>query len=86
MTDPSDSAAWVIPVTDPGPPPPVTVSVDNASCQRYGICQHEAPGVFDLGADGRLRYQSRPDGDTRAVRQAARCCPTQAITLTERPR
>lgn len=86
MTDPGPSAAR-IPVTDPGPPPPVTVSVDNSRCQRYGICQSEAPAVFDLGADGRLRYQNRPvGGDTDRVRQAARCCPTQAITLTERRR
>jgi ferredoxin len=85
MTDPGHSAARV-PVTDPGPPPPVTVSVDNSLCQRYGLCQQEASAVFDLGADGRLRYQSRPAGDTDRARQAARCCPTQAITLTERRR
>ncbi|PND54510.1 ferredoxin [Mycobacterium sp. ENV421] len=65
--------------------PPVTVSVDKSHCQLYGICQAEAPDVFDLGADGRLRYHSRAaGGDSDAVRQAARCCPTQAITLTER--
>lgn len=67
--------------------PPMTVSVDKSHCQLYGICQSEAPTVFDLGADGRLRYQSRPAAaDTDQVRQAARCCPTQAITLSERRR
>lgn len=73
------------PTVDPSPPATVTVSVDNSRCQRYGYCQQEAPTAFELGADGRLRYPSRPNGDTTdQVRQAARCCPTQAITLTER--
>jgi ferredoxin len=66
--------------------PPVTVSVDKSHCQLYGICQSEAPTVFDLGTDGRLRHLSRSAADTDQVRQAARCCPTQAITLTERHR
>jgi ferredoxin len=58
--------------------PPVTVSVDKNHCQLYGICVQEAPTVFDLGADGRLRYQSRAaSDDTCPVRQAARCCPTR---------
>jgi ferredoxin len=74
-------------MVDSAPRPPVTVSVDNSLCQRYGICQQEAATVFDLGADGRLRYQSRPAQDNvEQVRQAARCCPTQAISLTETSR
>lgn len=86
MSDTGPSAAR-FPVTDPGPTPPVTVSVDKSHCQLYGICEHEAPTVFDLGADGRLRYQRGPaPAVTDQVRQAARCCPTQAITLTERRR
>lgn len=60
----------------------VGVDVDNTQCHLFGICQQEAPTVFDLGPDGRLRYQAHPPaGDVAAVRQAARCCPMQAITL-----
>ncbi|MFB7445813.1 ferredoxin [Streptomyces mirabilis] len=67
--------------------PPVRVSVDNNHCELYGICHQEAPEVFDLGPDGRLRYDAAPDAShTPAVRQAARCCPMQAITLTQEPR
>jgi ferredoxin len=85
MTTPR--SAHRFPTADPAAPAPVTVSVDNAHCQRYGICQHEAPDAFQLGEDGRLRYHSAPADDTiERVRQAARCCPTQAITLTERRR
>ncbi|MEK2479284.1 ferredoxin [Streptomyces noursei] len=64
--------------------PPVRISVDNNHCELYGICQQEAPEVFHLGEDGRLRYTPAPAGaHTPAVRQAARCCPMQAITLTQ---
>ncbi|MER6331420.1 ferredoxin [Streptomyces sp. NPDC001034] len=64
--------------------PAVRVSVDNNHCELYAICQQEAPEVFDLAADGRLRYDATPDAaHTPAVRQAARCCPMQAITLTQ---
>lgn len=60
----------------------VDVDVDNNRCQRFAICQQEAPEVFDLGPDGRLRYEAHPDRrHTYRVVQAARCCPMQAITL-----
>ena len=65
----------------------VGVSVDNGHCELYAICQQEAPEVFELGPDGRLRYDARPAAQhTQEVRQAARCCPMQAITLTEEAR
>lgn len=70
-----------VPVADA---PPVRVSVDNNHCELYAICQQEAPEVFDLGLDGRLRYDATPSAaHTPAVRQAARCCPMQAITLSQ---
>lgn len=59
-------------------------SVNNTHCELYGICEQEAPGVFELRVDGRLRYAARPGQEHLAgVRQAARCCPMQAITVTE---
>ncbi len=65
--------------------PAVQVAVDNTHCAVFGICVQEAPAVFDLGVDGRLRYDARPaPADTARVRQAARVCPMQAITVTGR--
>jgi ferredoxin len=62
----------------------VSVSVDNNHCHRYAICQQEAPGVFELTHDGRLSYSAIPDPRRlEAVRQAARLCPMQAITIRE---
>lgn len=67
-----------------GRPPRTTVSVDNNRCHLYAICQMEAPEVFDVGTDGRLRYVGSPPADRRAeVRQAARLCPMQAIAVRE---
>lgn len=61
------------------------VSVDANWCALFGWCQQEAPGVFELGEDGRLRYAALAGpGQVQAVRQAARICPMQAITVTER--
>ena len=58
------------------------ISVDNDRCELYGICQWEAPGIFELDRDGRLRYRRQltvDDFDQAAA--AARCCPMQAIVL-----
>jgi ferredoxin len=61
-----------------------TVSVDNNRCHLYAICQMEAPATFDLGHDGRLRYDDSPPEHLRPqVEQAARLCPMQAIALRE---
>lgn len=65
-------------------PERLLVSVDNNHCERFALCQQEAPAVFELGADGRLRYDTTPaPAEGPAVRQAARVCPMQAITLGE---
>ncbi|MCC9311577.1 ferredoxin [Kitasatospora sp. RB6PN24] len=67
-----------------GEPERLKVSIDNNHCELFGLCQQEAPTVFDLGPDGRLRYDANPKAaDGPAVRQAARVCPMQAITLRE---
>ncbi|SEF36203.1 Ferredoxin [Amycolatopsis pretoriensis] len=56
------------------------VDVDGHRCHSYGVCQSEAPGVFQLGQDGRLEYEKRPGaGETPNVRAAARACPMRAI-------
>ncbi|MGF7235545.1 MAG: ferredoxin [Frankia sp.] len=61
-----------------------TVSVDNNRCHLYAICQMEAPASFEVGRDGRLRYDMSPPGERLGeVRQAARLCPMQAIKVRE---
>lgn len=61
---------------------PAVVSVDNNRCHLYAICQQEAPASFLLAEDHRLYYDASPPSHQMAsVRQAARLCPMQAITL-----
>lgn len=58
------------------------ISVDNDRCEVYGICVWEAPGLFQLDKDGRLRYRRQlEEGDFDQAAAAARCCPMQAIVL-----
>lgn len=67
------------------PPARVRVSVDNGHCHLFGLCQQEAPEVFNLGPDGRLRYTPAPaPSETGQVLQAARICPMAAISITVR--
>jgi len=63
----------------------VRVSVHNGHCHKYAICQQEAPEVFRLRSDTRLDYDTHPPAElTGQVRQAARLCPMQAISLQQR--
>ena len=77
-TEPDSAPApRTLPVT-----PAVAVAVHNGHCQHYGICQQEAPAVFTLRSPTRLNYRTHPEpAQTGAVRQAARLCPTRAITV-----
>ena len=60
----------------------ITVSVDANHCHFYAICAQEAPEVFDLSIDGRLRYKSKPAPHLNdKVWNAARLCPAQAIHI-----
>lgn len=58
------------------------VSVDNDRCELYGICQMEAPDIFKLDLDGRLKFRRQLTiEDFHQAAQAARCCPMQAVVL-----
>ena len=83
-----------VPITPPAEQPAggpahsgatLLVSVHNGHCHQYGICQQEAPEVFHLRSDTRLKYDTTPPAEQSGrVRQAARLCPMQAITLANR--
>ncbi len=72
---------------DPPAPPPdeptgVRVAVDHDRCRHYALCQAQAPKVFRVLDDGRLRYARNPDADQAPqVRAAARVCPVRAIRV-----
>ncbi len=65
-----------------GGPTGVRVAVDHERCRHYALCQAQAPKVFRLLDDGRLRYARNPDAEQAPqVRAAARVCPVRAIRV-----
>ena len=60
------------------------ISVDMDRCQSNALCMSVAPEVFEVREDGYLYVLvDEPDESMRpAVEEAARLCPTQAITVS----
>jgi ferredoxin len=58
------------------------VVVDLDLCQGHGVCESEAPDVFELGEDHKVRVldQDPPETQRAAVEEAVRFCPTSALS------
>ncbi|WP_132992171.1 ferredoxin [Gordonia zhaorongruii] len=60
------------------------VVVDLDLCQGHGMCELEAPDVFEAGRDRVEVLDEHPDESHRAECEAAvRYCPTQALKIIE---
>jgi ferredoxin len=61
------------------------VSVDPDLCQGHGVCESEAPAVFELSKNHKVTIlDEQPPDDLRAqVEAAVRYCPTSALTITD---
>jgi ferredoxin len=61
------------------------VQVDFDKCKSNAVCMRAAPEVFEVRDDGFLYIlQEEPKSEQhKAVRAAAKGCPTGAITLDE---
>jgi ferredoxin len=59
------------------------VIVDLDRCQSNGLCMDAAPDIFEVRDDGYLYVLVEEPSDDRrgAVEEAARLCPTQAISI-----
>jgi len=57
------------------------VVVDREVCMSSGVCEMEAPEVFELDADGVLQVHEITD--VTAVETAVRACPTGALQLID---
>ncbi|HJP76449.1 MAG TPA: ferredoxin [Pseudonocardiaceae bacterium] len=65
----------------------IQISVNNARCHRYGMCQAEAPDLFELTEDERLRYVSHISAaHVEQAKAAARACPMRAVSLSAEQR
>lgn len=64
------------------------VRVDGTRCQGHTLCAMIAPEVFELDdVDGHSSPVSEdvPAGQEEKVREAARSCPEQAISIARSP-
>lgn len=61
------------------------IVVDRDLCQGHGVCESEAPGVFEVSKAGELSVlqPSPADGERKAVAAAVKYCPTHALTIVE---
>lgn len=60
------------------------ITVDMDRCQSNALCMSVAPDIFEVREDGYLYVLEDSPGEDRraAVEEAARLCPTQAITVS----
>jgi len=61
------------------------VTVDLDLCQGHGVCESEAPTVFELAKRDKVAIvDSSPPEEARSeVEAAVRYCPTSALTIVE---
>jgi ferredoxin len=61
------------------------IEVDRDLCQGHGVCESEAPGVFEVGKDHQVVVLlAEPPDDRRAELDAAvRFCPTHALSIVD---
>ena len=60
------------------------VVVDPDLCQGHGMCEMEAPDVFEAGRDSVTILQPEfPEAHRAEVEAAVRYCPTRALTIVE---
>jgi ferredoxin len=61
------------------------VTVDLDLCQGHGVCESEAPTVFELAKHEKVSIldSSPPEGTRPEVEAAVRYCPTSALSIVE---
>jgi ferredoxin len=63
------------------------IVVDRDLCQGHGVCESEAPEVFEVSKVGVLTVlqPTPPDTERARVETAITYCPTHALTIVEDP-
>jgi len=61
------------------------VVVDRDLCQGHGVCENEAPKVFEVSKKGELSVldESPPESERANVEMAVTYCPTHALSMEE---
>lgn len=63
------------------------IVVDRDLCQGHGVCESEAPAVFEVSKDGVLTVLdvAPADAERKAAELAVKFCPTHALSIVEEP-
>jgi sterol 14-demethylase len=63
----------------------VRIVVDRDLCQGHGVCETEAPEVFDTPKQGQVNVldDTPPEELRRKVETAVKYCPTHALKIVE---
>jgi len=61
------------------------IVVDLELCQGHGVCETEAPELFEVPKHGKVRVlaASPPEAQRAALALAVKYCPTQALRVEE---
>ena len=61
------------------------IAVDRDLCQGHGVCESEAPAVFEVSKAGELtvRQESPGDDERKPILAAIKYCPTHALSIVE---
>ena len=63
----------------------VRIVVDADLCQGHGVCESEAPDLFEVDRDRKVRVldETPEDSQRRALELAVKYCPTHALSIVE---
>lgn len=61
------------------------IILDESKCEGLGMCEAEAPDLFEVQDDGSLLILATTPGEDRRaeVRAACDACPTQALAIAD---
>ncbi|MEI2638961.1 MAG: ferredoxin [Microthrixaceae bacterium] len=61
----------------------VRIKVDLDLCQGHGVCESEAPEIFEVGNDRKVHVLNETPHESQltAVNLAVKYCPTHALSL-----
>ncbi len=61
------------------------VVVDRDLCQGHGVCEAEAPELFEVGKDRQVVVLDETPDDSQhaALELAVKYCPTHALSITD---
>ena len=61
------------------------IVVDRDLCQGHGVCESEAPDVFEVGKDHQVVVvdPTPPEGQRAVIDAAVRFCPTHALSIAD---